>query len=44
MLSELNDVLKSGDYESPLRYANVDWFVDQFIKTEKKCFSILETH
>ena len=34
--SELNDNLKSGYYESPLGYNNVDWFVDETIKLENK--------
>ena len=34
--SELEEVLKSGYYESPLAYDNVDWFVDEVIKLEKK--------
>ena len=34
--SELEDVLKSGDHESPLGYNNVDWFVNEVIKLENK--------
>ena len=34
--SELEDVLKSRHYESPLGYDNVDWFVDEVIKVENK--------
>ena len=34
--SELIDILKSGYYKSPLGYNNVDWFVDEVIKLEKK--------
>ena len=34
--SELENVLKSGCYKSPLGYKNVDWFVDENIKLEKK--------
>ena len=34
--SELEDVLKSGYYKSPLGYNNVDWFVDEVIKLEIK--------
>ena len=34
--AELNDVLKSGYYESPLGYDNVDWFVKEIIKLENK--------
>ena len=29
IVSELNDVLKSDYYKSPLGYNNVDWFVDE---------------
>ena len=36
IISELNDVLKSGYYESPLVYDNVDWFVKEVIKLENK--------
>ena len=36
MVSELNDVLKSGYYHSPLDYNNVDWFVNEMIKLENK--------
>ena len=36
IISELNDVLKSGYYESPLGYNNVDWFVKEVIKLENK--------
>ena len=32
--SELEDVLQSGYYESPLGYNNVDWFVDENIELE----------
>ena len=34
--SELEDVLESGYYESPLGYDNVDWFVKEVIKVENK--------
>ena len=34
--SELEDVLKSRHYESPLGYDNVDWFVDKVKKLENK--------
>ena len=34
--SELEDVLKSGYYKYPLGYNNVDWFVKEVIKLEKK--------
>ena len=36
ILSELNDVLQSGYYESALGYKNVDWFVDQVTNLEIK--------
>ena len=36
IISELEDVLKSDYYKSPLRYDNVDWFVDEVIKLENK--------
>ena len=36
VVSELEDVLKSGYYKSPLGYENVDWFVDEIIKLENK--------
>ena len=36
IVSELNDVLKSGYYHSPLGYENVDWFVFQMTKLENK--------
>ena len=36
IISELEDVLKSGYYESPLAYDNVDWFVKEVIKLENK--------
>ena len=32
----MDDVLKSGYYESPLGYDNVDWFVDEVIKLENR--------
>ena len=35
-ISELEDVLKSDYYKSPLGYNNVDWFVDEVIKLENK--------
>ena len=41
IVSELDDVLQSGYHISPLRYNNVDWFVDEVIKLENKmtfCF------
>ena len=36
IISELNDVLESGHYESPLGYDKVDWFVKEVIKLENK--------
>ena len=36
IVSELEDVLKSDYYQSPLGYNNVDWFVDEVIKLENK--------
>ena len=36
IVSELNDVLQSGYYHSPLDYNNVDWFVNEMIKLENK--------
>ena len=36
IVPELDDVLKSGYYESPLGHNNVDWFVDEVINLENK--------
>ena len=36
IVSELEDVLKSDYYKSPLGYDNVYWFVDEVIKLENK--------
>ena len=36
IVSELEDVLKSGYYKSPLDYDNVEWFVNEVIKLENK--------
>ena len=36
IIPEIEDVLKSGYHESPLSYDNVDWFVKEVIKLEKK--------
>ena len=36
IVSELEDVLKSDYYKSPIGYDNVDWFVDEVIKLENK--------
>ena len=41
--SELDDILKSGYHKSPLGYNNVDWFVNEVTKIEKKWLSILKT-
>ena len=36
IVSELEDVLKSGYHKSPLGHENVNWFVDEFVKIENK--------
>ena len=36
IVSELEDVLKSDYYKSPLGYDNVDWFVNEVIRLENK--------
>ena len=36
IVSELEDVLKSGYHKSPLGYNNVDWFVNEVINLEIK--------
>ena len=36
IVSELEDVLKTGYYKSPLGYNNADWFVDEVIKLENR--------
>ena len=36
IISELEDVLKSDYYESPLGYDNIDWFVKEVMKLENK--------
>ena len=36
IISELEDALESGYYESPLGYDNVDWFVNEVINLENK--------
>ena len=36
IVSELEDVLQSDYYKSPLGYNNADWFVDEVIKLENK--------
>ena len=40
IISELEDVLENGYYKSPLGYNNVDWFVNEVRKLEKKWLSI----
>ena len=39
IISVLHGVLKSDYYKSPLSYNNVDWFVDEVLKLEKKMVS-----
>ena len=36
IVSDLEDILKSDYYQSPLGYDNVDWFVDEVTKLENK--------
>ena len=36
IVSELEDVLKSDYYKSPLGYDNVDWFVDEVIRLKNR--------
>ena len=36
IVSELEDVLKSGYHKSPLGHENVNWFVDEIVKLENK--------
>ena len=36
IISQLEDVLKSGYHKSPLGYNNVDWFVIEVINLENK--------
>ena len=36
IVSELEDILKSGYHKFPLGYDNVDWFADEVIKLEYK--------
>ena len=43
IISELEDVLESGYYKSPLGYDNVDWYVKEVIKLENKRLSNLKT-
>ena len=42
IISELEDVLKSGYYKASLGNNNEDWFVNEVITLEKKWFSILK--
>ena len=45
IISELNDVLQSGYYQSPLSYNNVNWFVKEVINLENKmAFYFKETN
>ena len=43
IISELEDVLKTGYHKSPSGYNNVDWFVDEVKKSKIKWLSILKT-
>ena len=43
IVSELEDVLKSGYHKSSLGHHNVDWFVNEVIELAKKCLSFLKT-
>ena len=36
LVSEFNDLLQCGHYETPSGFDNVDWFVDEVIKIENK--------
>ena len=36
IISELDDVLESGYYKFPIKFENVDWFVDEVTKLEVK--------
>ena len=36
IVSELEDILKSGYYKSPLGHENVNWFVDEIVKLENR--------
>ena len=40
--SELDDIKQSSYYKSPLRYNNVDWFVDEVEKLENEMTSYFE--
>ena len=43
MISDLDDLIKHGYYESPLGEDKVDWFVNQVKKIRKKWPYILKT-
>ena len=43
ILSEIEDVLRTGYYESPFGHNNVDWYVNEVIKLEKKAFYFKNT-
>ena len=43
IISELEDILGSGYYESPSGYNNVDWYVNEVIKLENKMAFFLKT-
>ena len=44
VVSELNNILKDGYYEFPLGFDNIEWFVDEIMKTElKKIFLFKNT-
>ena len=43
IVSELQDVLKTDYYKSPLGYNKVDWFVDEVKNLKIKWLSILKT-
>ena len=44
IVSIFNDVLQSGCYESKLGCSNLDWFIDEVIKLEKKNGFLSEKH
>ena len=44
IISQLNDVLQGGFYESPLDYNNADWFVNEVIKLENKMAFFFENN
>ena len=41
ILSQSEEIFRSGYYESPLGYKNVNWFVEEVIKLEIKMFFFL---